>query len=73
VWKANAYVRAKLEVTSTADNVLVVRVIEMAIDDLLRECEGTFEPGMGVRNSVSLVQMRKKHLLRTITRLSSIR
>jgi hypothetical protein len=41
---ANAYVWTELEVTNTSDNLLIVRVIEMAIDDLLRECERALEP-----------------------------
>ena len=47
--KANAYVRTKLEVTNTADNVLIVRVIEMAVDDLLRERERTLQPGVELK------------------------
>ena len=45
----NAYVRTKLEVTNTTDNVLVVRVIEMAIDDLLRERERALQPSVELR------------------------
>jgi hypothetical protein len=45
VLKSNAYVWAKLEVTNTTNNVLVVRVIEVAVDDLLREGERAVEPG----------------------------
>jgi len=45
----NTYVRTELEVTNTTDDVLIVRVIEMAIDDLLRERERTLQPSVEVK------------------------
>jgi hypothetical protein len=46
--EGDAYVRTKLEVTNTADNVLIARVIEMAIDDLLRERKRTLQPSVNL-------------------------
>lgn len=42
--EADAYVRTKLEVTNAADNVLIVWVIEMAVEYFLRKCERAVEP-----------------------------
>ena len=39
-----SYVGAELEVAHTADNILVVRVIEMTIEHFLRQSERTLEP-----------------------------
>jgi hypothetical protein len=44
--KANSYVWAKLEITNTANNILIMRVIKMAVKDFLRQGERTLEPNV---------------------------
>jgi hypothetical protein len=41
-----AHVRAELEVRDTALNLLLMRVVEMTVDDLLGEGERAVQPGM---------------------------
>lgn len=40
--RKGTYVRAQFEVADTAGDVLIVRVVQMTVEDLLRQCERTF-------------------------------
>lgn len=40
----STYIRAELEVGSTTADVGVVRVVEMSVENLLGQCEGSVEP-----------------------------
>jgi len=58
--KLNAHVWAQLEVTNPASDILVVRVIEMTIEDFLRKCERALEPV--VRSEVEYSQFKRRKI-----------
>ena len=70
--KRETCVRTKFEVARTSDDVLVVRIIKMAVDNLFRESERAIKPRYSYEQNSSNME-KKRYLPRTTRRLSSIR
>ena len=62
------HVRAEFEVASTTFDVLVVRVVEVTVNNLFGQGEWTLEPERTMRTGSKMNEVRNRDLSRTTAR-----
>lgn len=67
------HVRPQFEVASTANDVLVGRIVQVTVQDLFRQRQRSLQPENAFPKIPPSVKTNTTHLSRTIARLSSMR